>query len=97
MAEMEQKLFDFNVSSYLPNYEAYSGAARDFVAQEEARNARETGASFLDLTTVFAGRPEQMYTDYAHLTPLGNELVAARIRDQILPLLAEHANCASPR
>lgn len=97
MSEMEQKLFDFNVSSYLPNYEAYSGAARDFVAREEARNARETGASFLDLTTVFAGRPQQMYTDYAHLTPLGNELVAARIRDQILPLLAEHANCASPR
>jgi lysophospholipase L1-like esterase len=47
--------------------------------------AENVGATFLDLTDVFDGVDGQVFTDYAHLTPLGNRLVAARIAERIAP------------
>ena len=84
---IEQKLFDFNISSYAVNYEPFILRARDYVVGQETTMASETGAHFIDLTTIFAGVPEQIYTDYAHLTPLGNELLAKYVTGRILPLI----------
>jgi hypothetical protein len=42
-------------------------------------DARERGYRFLDLTKIFDGRPIQSYTDYCHLTPAGNSLIADRL------------------
>jgi hypothetical protein len=42
-------------------------------------DARERSYRFLDLTKIFDGRPIQSYTDYCHLTPAGNSLIADRL------------------
>jgi hypothetical protein len=43
---------------------------------------------FFDLTDVFGGLKEDAYTDYCHLTPLGNERLAESLGSKILPLIA---------
>ena len=85
MQGVEKRLFDFNISSYRPNYESFIRQARDTVVKYESAMAREVGAEPIDLTRLFGGVREQMYTDYAHLTPLGNAMVAKRIADQLEP------------
>lgn len=89
MPEIEQKLFDFNIESYALNYEPFILRARDYVVTQETAMAQELGASFIDLTGIYAGVPEQIFTDYAHLTPLGNELLAKYVVERILPLIQQ--------
>ena len=85
MPEMERRLFDYNVESYLPNYEEYMHLAVPYIAEQQAAMAARVGADFLDLSSPFDGVEAQVYTDYAHLTPLGNELIAQQIAARILP------------
>jgi lysophospholipase L1-like esterase len=84
---IERRMFDFNVASYLSNYEAFMRLATPWIAAEEAAMAARMGATFLDLTAVFKDVPGQVYTDYCHLTPLGNDVIAARIAEHVVPLL----------
>jgi hypothetical protein len=85
MSEIEQKLFDFNVSSYLPNYETFMHQAVPYVRAQEEAMARAVGAQFIDLTGIYAGVPEQTYTDYCHLTPFGNTLLAHYVGNRLIP------------
>lgn len=85
MSPMEQKLFDFNVSSYLPNYETFMHQAVPYVRTQEEGMARAVGAQFIDLTEIYAGVPEQTYTDYCHLTPFANALLARYVGNKIIP------------
>jgi hypothetical protein len=57
------------------------------------------GGDFLDLTGVFDGVPWQAFTDYAHLTPQANQLVAERIAREILPMIRTDRStaCSGPR
>ena len=50
------------------------------------------GGVFLDLTNVFSGVSEQAYTDYAHLTPAGNKLLAEYVGDRLVPLINNSAS-----
>jgi len=77
--EIERTLFDFNVSSYVPNYEEFVQQVVPFFVEQETAMAARVGADFLDLSDPFDGIEGQVYTDYAHLTPLGNRVVAERI------------------
>jgi len=86
---MEQKLFDFNVRSYRPNYEDFMRLSTPWVVQWETDMARRVGATFIDLTTAFRDTPDQVYTDYCHLTPRGNDVIAATIARQIAPILRQ--------
>lgn len=96
MPPMERKLFDFNVSSYLPNYEQFAIRATNFTTAQERKMASDVGGNFIDLTNTFDGVPWQAFTDYAHLTPRANQLVAARIANEILPTIRKDrvARCA---
>jgi hypothetical protein len=85
MPPMERKLFDFNVTSYLPNYEAFMHRAVPYVRDQEEAMARDVGAHFIDLTSIDAGASEQVYTDYCHLTPYGNELLARYVEGKLMP------------
>ena len=89
MPEMEQRLFQFNVESYLPNYEQFIRRAVDMVHQRETAMASELGAQFIDLTGIYGGVKEQIYTDYVHLTPRGNELLARFVADKLVPVIRE--------
>ncbi len=99
LTPMEQRLFDFNITSYLPNYETFIHQAVDFVRSEEARMASDVGGEFIDLTGIYAGVPEQIYTDYVHLTPAGNERLARAVAERLVPLIRadlDSTNTAAP-
>ncbi len=87
MPPIERKLFEFNVASYRANYEPFVRSAVSYLREAEDSMAVKVGGTFLDLTQMFDGVDGQVYTDYAHLTPLGNRLVAERIAGHILPLM----------
>lgn len=87
MVGVERELFEFNVASYLPNYEQFVQRAVETVRRLESAMADSVGGAFIDLTTIYEGTPGQIFTDYAHLTPLGNRLAAERLAEGILPLI----------
>lgn len=89
MTGIERELFEFNVNSYLPNYEAYITRAVETVRVREAAMASKVGGVFIDLTKIYDGVDGQVFTDYAHLTPLGNQIAARHIAERIAPLIAE--------
>lgn len=95
LTPMEQRLFDFNISSYLPNYETFIHRAVDFVREEETRMAADVGGEFIDLTGIYAGVPEQIYTDYVHLTPAGNERLAKAVAERLVPLIRADVDSAA--
>jgi lysophospholipase L1-like esterase len=87
MEDIERRLFEFNVASYRANYEGFMHRAVKYVAAQEQATAQAVSGSFIDLTRVFRDVKGQVYTDYAHLTPLGNRVVAATIAAHIVPLI----------
>jgi hypothetical protein len=89
MPEIERRLFDFNVESYLPNYEQYIGRAVGFVRDQMCAMAPSVGGRFIDLTGAFVDAEGQMFTDYAHLTPAANQIVAGIVADSIAPLIGQ--------
>jgi lysophospholipase L1-like esterase len=87
MPPIERRLFEFNVESYRPNYESFVHEAVPYLRQAEEAMAARVGGTFIDLTDVPGPVEGQVFTDYAHLTPLGNRIVAQRIADRILPTI----------
>jgi hypothetical protein len=45
------------------------------------------GGRFLDLTGIYRDAKGQIYTDYAHLTPQGNAILARVVADSITPMV----------
>src|SRR6185503_18224098 len=84
---IERALFDFNEKEYLPNYEAFMQLAIPWIVQWETDMAQRVGATFLDLTPIFRDVPGQVFTDYCHLTPHGNEVLATAIQPRIAALI----------
>jgi len=84
---VEHALFDFNAKEYLPNYESFMHLATPWIVQWETGMAQRVGATFLDLTPIFNDVPGQVFTDYCHLTPHGNEVLAAAIQPRIAALI----------
>jgi lysophospholipase L1-like esterase len=89
MPGIERELFEFNVSSYRPNWEAFMHRAVPFVREREQAMADSIGGTFVDLSQPFDGVEAQVYTDYAHLTPLGNRLLAERIASEVLGMIRD--------
>jgi lysophospholipase L1-like esterase len=86
--DMEKRLFQFNVDWCRPNYEKFMHQAVEFIHEQEQKVAERTGSKFIDLTDIFDGVKGQVYTDYCHLTPLGNEVLASKVAEAIAPLIA---------
>jgi lysophospholipase L1-like esterase len=85
--DVERRLFDFNVSSHTPDYEAFMHKAVQIVRELEEESVEKTRGEFLDLTNVFADIDGQVYTDYTHLTPHGNAVLARRVGDYLAPII----------
>lgn len=85
----EQKLFEFDVSSWRPGYEDYIHRVVPMAVDSERAVAARVGGIAVDLTGIYDGTPEQTFTDYAHLTPLGNRLLAESILEHIAPRISE--------
>lgn len=96
LTPVEQRLFDFNVTSYRPGYEAFLHGAVPYVRDQERRMSGQVGAAYLDLTPIFRDTREQVYTDYCHLTPLGDAILAHRVADRIMPLIQQDLRVLQP-
>lgn len=94
MPDLERRLFQFNLDSYLPNYEAYVSQAVQFVRERQTEMAARVGGAFIDLTGIYKTAEGQIYTDYAHLTPLGNQIAARTIAERVVPLILQQAGAA---
>ena len=88
MPDIEQRLFEFNLESTQPNYEEYARRATPVVAGMVRETVEPLGGRFLDLTGIFKESNGQIFTDYAHLTPEGNQILAALIVREILGMLS---------
>jgi lysophospholipase L1-like esterase len=84
---IERDLFEFNVNSYRPNYEEFMRRAVPRLAQVQQEQLAEVGGEFIDLTGIFSEAEGQIFTDYAHLTPRGNEILARYVLDRIMPMI----------
>jgi hypothetical protein len=83
MPAVEKQLLDFNVKSYLPNYEAFMRQAVPLVSAMTRKTVEGNGAMFLDATNVFATAQGQVFTDYVHLTPQANQVLATFVANNI--------------
>jgi lysophospholipase L1-like esterase len=88
LSGVEQQLFEYNVSSYRPNYEAMMQRAVPWVNDTLAKVVARAGGHYIDATRIYGESQGQIFTDYCHLTPKGNELLAAYIEQRIVPLIA---------
>jgi len=87
MPSVERQLFEFNIESWKANYEAFSKEAVKLVAPLAKVVVEKNGAHFVDATRIYSGAEGQIFTDYAHLTPLGNQLLAQHIADFVIPVV----------
>ncbi len=83
MPEIEGKMFEFNRESYLPNYEEFMLRAVPIVRDLERSTVEKFGATFVDATPIFRDAKGQVFTDYAHLTPSANEMLAEHVAKHI--------------
>jgi hypothetical protein len=84
--KMESRVFLYGFETLYPEFGSRLRA-----------DARERGYSFLDLTKIFDGRPIQSYTDYCHLTPTGNSLIADRLFTELKVSFQRSAEVTSTR
>ena len=60
---------------------------RPRIAQDMADSARRNGFTFVDTADAFRDVREKTFTDYCHLTPRGNELMADKLYDAMTAAL----------
>ncbi len=88
MPEVERTLYKFNVQWTNSNYEEYRLRVLPFVRKSIAEAVEPLGAKFVDATGVYKNAKGQMFTDYCHLTPKANEILAAFIADTAVEQIA---------
>jgi hypothetical protein len=85
--DLERNIYQEMDQHWQENYVEFKNKAKPLVVDWLTRSTAKTGAVFLDMTDVFGGITADVYTDYTHLTPLGNKRLAERIGERILPLM----------
>jgi hypothetical protein len=88
LTPVERQLLTFDVTAWPTGREPYIRRAAPWASDTAQRTIEATGQHYLDLTGAFRDVTFQAFTDYAHLTPEANELLARRIMPVALPLIA---------
>lgn len=88
LTPVERRLLDFDVTAWPKGREPYIRMAAPWASDTARRTIEVTGQHYLDLTGSFKDATFQAFTDYAHLTPAGNERLAQRIVPVVLPLIS---------
>jgi len=86
--KMERDILREMESHWQENYEEFKNGALSIVIDEMKQATARTGAYFVDLTNIFGGLEDDAYTDYCHLTPMGNKRLAYYLGERILPMIA---------
>ena len=89
--ELERNIYQELDQEWQENFVEFKNKAKPLVVDYLTRSTAKTGAVFLDMTDVFGGLTGDAYTDYCHLTPMGNKQLAEEIGRNIVTLIAGKA------
>lgn len=87
LSPFERKIYHDLDTEWQERYVEFKNRARPVVTEYARRAAEGSGALFFDLTDVFGEMEDDVYTDYAHLTPMGNKRLAEYLGEKLLPLV----------
>jgi lysophospholipase L1-like esterase len=90
LSPLEQKIYHELDSEWQENFVEYKNRARPIVIEYASTAAERFGALFFDLTDIYGGVTGDVYTDYCHLTPLGNQRLAESLGEKLLPIVRKH-------
>ncbi len=85
--KMEHDILEEMKSHWQENFVEYKNRARPIVIELMKRATSPNGSYLIDLTDPFDEMTEDVYTDYCHLTPMGNKRLAEYLAGSILPLI----------
>ena len=91
-SELERLIFEELDEQWQENLVEFKNKAKPMVANYLTQATTRTGGVFFDLTDPFGGLSEDAYTDYCHLTPMGNKRLAEELGVRLLPLIAAGTN-----
>jgi hypothetical protein len=91
---LETQIYGEMVGHWPENYIGFKNAARPIILEYLQNAAALGGMQIADLTDIYAGVEGDVYTDYCHLTPTGNERLAQALAPAVLELLVERTRAA---
>ena len=83
LTSIEQQLFDYWRKIDSPLYLYGFQSLYPELSKKMSAGAAEEGYRFLDLSGVFDRMEEQTFSDYCHLTPVGNRAIADAVFDSL--------------
>ena len=86
-SDMERLIFEEMSGHWQENFVEFKKKARPMVVDYMTQSTSRTGSLFFDLTDPFGGLSESAYTDYCHLTPMGNKRLAEELGARLVPLI----------
>jgi hypothetical protein len=92
LSPLERKIYHELDSEWQENYVAFKNRARPVVTEYARKAAEGSGALYFDLTDVFGGMENDVYTDYTHLTPMGNKRLADYLGEKLLPVVGKQVH-----
>lgn len=84
LSPLEQKIYEELDQEWQENFVEFKNRARPQVVKHLQDSTGRTGSTFLDMTDIFGGFEGDVYTDYCHLTPMGNKWLAERIGERLV-------------
>jgi len=96
LSPLEQKIYHELDSEWQVNFVEYKNRARPIVAGYARTAAERSGALFFDLTDIYGDVTGDVYTDYCHLTPLGDQRLAEYLGERLLPIVRSHLLAREP-
>ncbi len=95
-SEIEQKIYDEMLNYWPEGYVEFKNRARPIVLGLLERAAAVGGAQTIDLSDIYGGLEETAYTDYCHLTPDGNRVLAEHLAPRVASMLRDRVARQSP-
>lgn len=88
-SELEETIYQEMLTHWPENYIDFKNRARPVVLELLREATAGTGAHPADLTDIYGEVEGDVYTDYCHLTPLGNRVLAEHLARQVGRLLRQ--------
>ena len=89
LSPLERQIYQELDTEWQENFVEFKNRARPIVTQYARAAAEGSGAKFFDLTDIYGGVTDDVYTDYCHLTPIGNKRLAEYLGDKLLPVVGK--------
>ncbi len=94
---LERQIYDEMANQWQEGLIEFKNRARPIVVGYMEAAAAASDAMVIDLTDIYRGNSEEVFTDYCHLTPAGNRILAEYLGERILPTLGARAGEAGAK